>query len=103
VSLAEQVSTEIPVNPCTVPCCGAEICWFGQKLQNSPLAAKKFAAKFPAAGNLPTLRTVRYPFTFTVAKARTTWPLAGSPKARAGSNVVKIRALSIFTRSASES
>lgn len=44
-----------------------------------------------------------YPRTFTVEKANTTWPLAGAPKARAGSNVVKISALSIFTRSVSES
>src|SRR5579859_1045335 len=45
----------------------------------------------------------RYPFTFIVHNARTTCPLAGCPKARAGWKVVKMSALSIFKRIASES
>lgn len=60
---------------------------------------QKRRTRAPGAGILRAF----YPFTFTVENARTTCPLAGAPNARAGSNVVKIRALSIFRRNESES
>jgi hypothetical protein len=49
--LPEAVRGKFPEIPAPFPASGPKFANFGQNLQDSGLQAKKFAAKFPAAGN----------------------------------------------------
>jgi hypothetical protein len=49
----KRLACKFPEIPAPFPAFGVKPADFGQDLQNSGLRLKKFAAKFPAAGNCP--------------------------------------------------